>query len=73
MQDWRKSMSENEKTINQKIKDLDEKLEWFYSDDFKLEEAVLKYDEATKLAKDIEKDLENLKNRIEVLKENFYK
>ena len=59
--------------LNQKIQDLDKKVEWFYSDDFKLEEAVVKYKEAIKLAKDVEKDLDSLKNEIEVLSEDFSK
>lgn len=66
-------MSENEKSLNQRIEELDKQVEWFYSDDFKLEEAISKYEEATKLAKDVEKDLKELKNRIEVLKEIFDK
>ncbi|MBO7131989.1 exodeoxyribonuclease VII small subunit [Candidatus Saccharibacteria bacterium] len=63
----------NENNLNQKIEELDKRVEWFYSDDFKLEEAITKYEEATKLAKDVEKDLKELKNRIEVLKEKFDK
>ena len=54
-------------SLNQKIENLDKKAEWFYSDDFNLEEAVNNYKDAVKLAKEIEKDLDNLKNEIEVL------
>ena len=60
-------------TINQKIKELENQVEWFYSDDFKLEEAVAKYKGAIDLAKEIEKDLDELKNEIEVLTEDFSK
>lgn len=66
-------MSENKQSLNQKIGKLDDKVEWFYSDDFKLEEAVDKYKDAVKLAKEIEKDLNELKNEIEVLAEDFSK
>lgn len=59
------------KSLNQKIEELDAKVEWFYSDDFKLEEAVAKYKEALTLAKDVEKDLAELRNEIEVLNEDF--
>lgn len=59
--------------LNQKIEKLDTEVEWFYSDDFKLDEAVDKYKAATKLAKEIEKDLNELKNEIEVLSEDFSK
>ena len=61
------------KSLNQKISELDRQVEWFYSDDFKLEEAVAKYKEAVGLAKEIEKDLSELKNEIEVLSEDFSK
>ena len=60
-------------SLNQKIEKLDAEVEWFYSDEFKLEEATGKYKEAVKLAKEIEKDLNELKNEIEVLSEDFSK
>lgn len=66
-------MSEPKLSLNQKIEELDKKVEWFYSDEFKLEEATGKYKEAIKLAKDVEKDLAELKNQIEVLSEDFTK
>ncbi len=62
-----------EKSLNQKIEELDGKVEWFYSDEFKLEEAVDKYKDAVGLAKEIEKDLDGLKNEIEVLAKDFSK
>ena len=64
---------EEKKSLNEKISDLDAQVEWFYSDDFKLDEAVDKYKEAVKLAKEIENDLTKLKNEIEVLSEDFSK
>ena len=57
--------------LNQKIEKLDAEVEWFYSDDFKLEDAVKRYKEAVKLAKEIEEDLSKLKNEIEVLSKDF--
>lgn len=66
-------MSKEEKNLNEKIAELDKKVEWFYSDEFKLEEAVENYKDAAKLAKEIEKDLTDLKNEIEVLAEDFSK
>ena len=61
------------KKINEKIEELNAKVEWFYGEDFKLEEASEKYREATKLAKEIETDLESLKNEIKVIEEDFTK
>lgn len=60
-------------TLNQKIKDLDKKVEWFNSDEFELDKSMEKYKEALKLAEEIEKDLKNLKNEIEVLDVDFSK
>ena len=62
-----------EKSLNQKIEELDGKVEWFYSNEFKLEEAVDKYKDAAKLAREVEKDLDELKNEIEVLSKDFSK
>ncbi len=61
------------KSLHQKIEELDKEVEWFYSDDFKLEQATKRYKDATVLAKEIEKDLNDLKNEIEVLSEDFSK
>ena len=60
-------------SLNQKIKELDKKVEWFNSEDFELEKAVEKYKAALELSKEIEKDLKNLKNEIEVLNVDFSK
>ena len=66
-------MSEKKVSLNQKIEELDEKVEWFYSDEFNLDEAAKKYKDSVKLAKEVEKDLEELKNEIEILAEDFSK
>ena len=66
-------MSDQKLSLNQKIGELDKKVEWFYSDDFRLEQATDKYQDAVKLAKEVEKDLSELKNEIEVLSEDFSK
>lgn len=61
------------KTLSEKIKELDERTNWFYSEEFDLEKATEKYREAIELAKEVQKDLDELKNEIEVLKEDFSK
>ena len=66
-------MSENRTTLNQKIENLENQVEWFYSDEFSLDEATGKYKEAIELAKSIKKDLAELKNEIEILAEDFSK
>ena len=62
-----------EKKLNEKITELNDRVEWFYGEDFKLDEASKKYKEATKLAKEIESDLKNLKNEIKIIEEDFTK
>ena len=59
--------------ISEKIATLEEKVEWFYGDEFRLDEASKEYQEATKLAKEIEEDLGKLKNEIKIIEEDFSK
>lgn len=61
------------KSISDKIDELKTGVEWFYSDDFKLEDASEKYKTMTELAKEIEKDLAELKNEIKIIEEDFSK
>ena len=66
-------MSEKDKSpsINSNITDLNERIAWFYSDDFSLDLALEKYKEAIDLAEKIKSDLTTLKNEVEVLSKNF--
>ena len=41
------------KNITQKMEELDKNTEWFYSDDFTLDEAANKYEAAIALAKEL--------------------
>lgn len=68
-----KKNANEQKNLNEKIKELDAKVEWFYSEEFSLGEAVNRYEEATKLAKEINTNLKELKNEIEFLAEDFSK
>lgn len=61
----------NNKSIQEKIAELDRLVAWFDSDDFVLEEAVGKFKQAELLAKEIEQDLSSLKNDIQVIKQSF--
>lgn len=61
------------KKISTKIDELKAGVEWFYSDEFALDKAATKYKDLTVLAKDIEKDLAELKNEIKVIDEDFSK
>lgn len=61
------------KNVSDKIAELKEGVDWFYSEDFKLEDASDKYKKLTGLAKEIEKDLAEMKNDIKVIEEDFSK
>lgn len=60
-------------SINQRIEQLDQQIEWFYGDEFSLEEASQKYQEVALSAKEIEKSLNEIKNQIEVIDRDFSK
>lgn len=61
------SKPETKLSISKKMAQLDESVEWFYSDDFALDQAVVKYESAIKTATEIKKDLAELKNKVEVI------
>lgn len=63
-------MSQKE-SINQKIERLKKGVDWFYGEEFDLGEATEKYRSTTKLAKEIEGDLKEMKNEIRVIEEDF--
>ena len=64
-------MSVKNSTIKEKTENLNKMVEWFDSDDFVLEEAIDKFNEAQKLALEIEQELNNLKNEVNIVKEKF--
>lgn len=64
-------MSVKNKTVQQKMTELNEMVAWFQSPDFSLEEALDRYKLAEQLAEEIQTDLTNLKNDISVIKRRF--
>lgn len=60
-------------TITQKIANLNTAVEWFYGDDFALDQAAAHYQDATALAKEILGDLDQLKNQITQINQDFTK
>lgn len=57
--------------INKKISRLKGEVDWFYSDKFDLDAALGKYRGALSLAREIEKDLSDMKNEIRVIDRDF--
>lgn len=64
-------MSKNDPTIQKKVAKLDELLEWFSSEEFVLEQATEKLQEAKQLATEIEDELKTLENEITIVKQSF--
>jgi exonuclease VII small subunit len=58
-------------TVQEKMTKLSELAAWFDSDDFVLEKALDVFKQAEELAAEIEKDLNSLKNDINVIKKKF--
>lgn len=52
------------KTYKQQREELDELLAWFDRDDMDIEEALVKYKQAIKLAKDLQEYLQKAENSI---------
>ena len=61
----------NEKTIEQMMAELNERIAWFQGDDFNLDEAKQRFVEARQLAKDITAALDDMQHDITVLGEDF--
>ncbi len=61
----------NEKTIEQMMTELNERIAWFQGDDFNLDEAKQRFVEARQLAKDITAALDGMQYEITVLSEDF--
>lgn len=67
------STEKHNSPISAKLVQLDELTNWFYSDEFSLDQALTKYQTATTLATEIQNDLNELRNQVEVLRKDFTK
>ena len=61
----------NEKTIEQMMAELNERIAWFQSEEFNLDEARQRFVEARQLARDITAALDGMQHEITVLSEDF--
>ena len=66
-----KNDNTNEKTIEQMMAELNERIAWFQGDDFNLDEAKQRFVEARQLAKEITVALDDMQHDITVLSEDF--
>ena len=61
----------NEKTIEQMMAELNERIAWFQGEEFNLDEAKQRFIEARQLAKEITVALDDMQHDITVLSEYF--
>lgn len=61
----------NEKTIEQMMVELNERIAWFQGKEFNLDEAKQQFIEARQLAKDITTALDGMQHDITVISEDF--
>lgn len=61
----------NEKTIEQMMAELNERIAWFQGEEFNLDEAKQRFIEARQLVKDITAALDDMQHDITVLSEDF--
>lgn len=60
-------------TIQAKLDKIDEICNWFTNDEFNIDQAMEKYEEAMKLSLAAEKEINELNNRFQILQEHFDK
>lgn len=65
------SAKNNTQKLHEKIACLDEMIAWFESDKFELDAALERFEEAKKVASEIDEQLTNYKNTITVIKKDF--
>lgn len=62
---------QEKKSIGEKIEALEQAAAWFQGEEFNLDEAEERYKQLASLAKAVDKDLVELKNKIEVVEASF--
>lgn len=65
------SNAKPEPTLQQQMAELDDLLAWFDQPDIDLDEALKRFDDGVKLTEELKTRLQNLENKISVLKERF--
>ncbi len=63
--------AKNNPTLAEQIEQLDALAAWFEQDDFDIEEAITKFEEASQVAESVKTKLSELENKITVLKQRF--
>lgn len=63
--------TKNNPSLADQIEQLDKLAAWFEKDDFDIEEAIVKFEEASAVAESVKTKLTELENKITVLKQRF--
>lgn len=63
--------AKNNQSLADQIEQLDKLAAWFEQDDFDIEEAIAKFEEASVVAESVKTKLTELENKITVLKQRF--
>ena len=61
----------SQKRITEKLDKIDELVNWFSGADFDIDEALIKYEELAKLSEEVKVDLDQLENKITVIRQKF--
>lgn len=61
----------NDSSIEKKLEELRQQVEWFESDEFTIDEALERFEKASKLADEVASELREVKNKVTVLQEKF--
>lgn len=62
------SKNQEDMTIKQSLEVLSEKIDWFSGEDFNIDQAVDKYQEAVEFANDVIARLEDVQNKIDIIR-----
>jgi len=61
----------SKKSLKELMAEFDEIVAWFDGDDVDVEEAITKFEQGSKLADQIKKQLAEAKNKIVIIKDNY--
>ena len=64
-------MSSRAKTLRELLAEFEAVVSWFDGDDLDVEAAIAKFEEGSRLAEQIKKQLAAARNRVEIVKRNF--
>lgn len=63
--------SKKTESFEEKLQKLEEVVAWFESDGVTLEQSMAKFEDGMNLAQELEKELSEVENRIQVIKQKF--